>query len=136
MAYPLLPLSVANDKERQRSWEGISTPHDIALYIARMLAVDPNKLLQLNEITYSDLEPTGDDAKKIWIKTEEPIGIGIPVGGQYSIIYKYPPHTPILWTQGMGNLPSYMRELSSIEMEDYSLTEPASNKVAWVIFQP
>lgn len=136
MAYPSLPLVVANDKEKQRSWEGISTPHDLALYMSRMLGVDPNKLLQLNEIIYSDLEPTGQDAKKVWIKTEEPIGIGIPVGGKYSIIYKYPPSTPILWIQGISNLPSYMRELTVTELEDYSITEPTSSKAAWVIFQP
>ena len=136
MAYPLLPLRVANDREQQRSWEGLSTPHELALYIARMMSVDPNKLLQLNEIIYSDLQPTGLDSKKIWIKTEEPVGIGIPVGGEYSIIYKYPPHTPILWTQGLKNLPGYMREISSTELSDYSLTAPSSDKIAWVIFQP
>lgn len=134
MAYPALPVSVQNDIEKQRSWEGISTPHDLAMYMSRVLFVNPAQILSLQEIVYSDVAPVGSDAKKIWIKTDHPIAIGIPTGDGYKLIHQYPPNTPILWTQGMDTLPQYMRVLSSGELSDYSLTAPTKDTVKWVIY--
>lgn len=134
--YPMLPLAVQNDIEQLRSWEGLATPHDLALYNARVLGVDPNELLALQEIIYSDLEPAGeDDRKKLWIKTDSPAGIGIPTGDGYKVIYEYQPNIPLLWVLGENDLPSYMRLLTTQELEDYGLTKPAKNKYFWVIFE-
>ncbi len=134
MNLPAIPLLVAKDIEQQRSWEGISTPYDLAIFFSKILSVDPNKVGVFNEIVYSNLQPTGDDAKKLWIKTEEPVGFGIPTATGYSIIYQYPPNTPILWTKGKENIPEYMRELTADEMDDYGLTEPGKTAIVWVIF--
>jgi hypothetical protein len=134
MKVPLLPLSIQNDIERQRSWEGISTPHDLALYMGRVLSVDPTKILSLQEIVYSDVEPVGVDRKKIWIKTDHPVGFGIPTGDGYKMIYQYPPNTPFIWTQGMSDLPQYLRALTDGEMSDYSLAAPKNESVKWVIY--
>jgi hypothetical protein len=135
MSNPIIPLRVASDIEQQRSWEGISTPIDLAYFMARMLSLDVSALVALNEAVYSNIEPVGTDRKKIWIKTDEPISIGIPTGDSYTLIYRYSPHTPILWTQGISVIPSYMRKLTETEMTEMGLAA-TNSKYAWVIFQP
>lgn len=42
--YPVLPLVIQNDAEKQRSWEGIQTPQDLAYYMARVLSVDQRNI--------------------------------------------------------------------------------------------
>jgi len=134
MNLPAIPLLVAKNIEQQKSWEGISTPYDLALYFAKILSVDPSKILQLQEVIYSDVQPTGDDAKKLWVKTDEPVGFGIPTGEGYSVVYRYPPNTPILWTVAIEDLPAYMRKMTSGEIGDYKLVAPDADKATWVIF--
>lgn len=134
MSSPVIPLRVASKIERSASWEGISTPYDLALYMQRTLSVDGSKIAELQEIIYSDLQPTGDDQKKIWVKTSEPIGLGLPAGDTYKIIYQYPPDVPILWMKSEATLPSYMRALTETEMDNCNLTAP--KKGLWAIFTP
>jgi hypothetical protein len=132
MKYPALPLVVQRNIEQQKSWEGISTPFELAQYLARIMSIDPNELLQLNEIVYSDVEPVGDEARKIWVKTDEPFGIGVPVGNAYRMIYQYPPNVPFLF---IGEMPTYARELTTDEMSIYSLTKPTSTTAHWIIYE-
>jgi hypothetical protein len=132
---PLLPLVVQKGIERGSSWEGISTPNDIANFIARTLAVDPSAATDLQEAIYSDVKPTRENAKKIWIKTSVPTAIGLPIGGsEYSMIYEYPEGVPFLWVKGIAAIPSYMRRLTDSELDEYSLTKPKIATAAWVIF--
>jgi len=132
MSYPTLPLVVQRDIEQQKTWEGISTPYELALWLAKIMSIDPTRILQLNEIIHSDVQPVGSDASKIWIKTDEPLGVGLPTGGGYRMIYQYPPNTPFLY---IGTIPTYTRELSLAEMQDYSLTAPTSANATWVIYE-
>lgn len=133
--FATLPLKVLRDIEQNRSWEGLSTPYELLKYFASRLAVDAEQLSQMQELVYSDVQPTGDDAKKVWIKTDEPVGIGIPNGTGYSVIYKYPANTPFIWTTGLNDLPAYLRQLSQGDLDSYGLTKPQSATVAWVIFE-
>lgn len=136
MKHPVLPLVVQSELEPLKSWEGISTPSDLARYMARVLSVDPNQLLQFEEIVFSDVQPTGDEASKIWFKTDEPIGIGIPSGdNDYNILYQYSPNVAYLWLNGSDRLPSYFRKITQSELEDYSLTDPTEKKAFWVVFE-
>jgi len=135
MIYPQLPLCVQNDIEQKRSWEGIATPHDMAKYIAAVLALDPTKLALLYELVYSDIQPTGSDSKKLWIKTEEPVGFGIPVGGSYVVLYQYPPNTPFLWVKGEETIPAYCRVLSNGEIAKYGLNPPDLATIKWIMFE-
>ena len=136
MSDPIVPIRVSRDIEQLRSWEGISTPYDLALFMGRVLSIDATKLTQLQEIIYSDLEPTGLDRKKLWIKTNEPIGFGIPTGDLYSMIYKYPVNIPMLWTLGGNGLPSYMTKLTDEQLTKFSLAKPTDSNYFWVIFNP
>ncbi len=136
MSIPIIPIRVAKDVEPMRSWEGISTPHDLALYMARILSIDGSKIMQLQEVVYSDLEPTGEDRKRLWVKTSEPVGYGIPTGDNYTVIYKYPAGVPILWVNSLSPAPSYMRKLTDLELGNYSLTDPVDRDFYWVIFNP
>jgi hypothetical protein len=129
----VLPIVAANDIEKNRSWEGISTPHDLAMYMSRVLAVDPSAVERIQEVVYSDVQPTGEDSSKIWIKTSYPAAIGLPVGGEYEVIYQYGPNVPILWITAA--VPSYMRKLNSTELTDYGLTDPPNGVAKWVIFE-
>ncbi len=134
MSNQTIPIRVASQVERQSSWEGISTPYELAIWLSRILSIDASKIAETQEIIYSDLQPTGNDQNKIWIKTSEPIGLGLPTGDVYSIIYQYPPGIPLLWTKSASTVPQYMRELSETELTDYKLTAP--DKGVWVIFNP
>ncbi len=129
----LLPIVVAKNKEVLSSWEGITTPHDFLLYLARMASVDPSSLASLEEIVFSDVQPTGESGKKIWIKTGSPCGIGIPVGSLYNMIYQYPVGVPMLWKKS-NNLPSYLKDVSQGVLEDMGLVNTELYK--YVIFNP
>ena len=133
--YPVLPLIKQKNIEQQASWEGLSTPSDLADYMARVLSVDPNQLLQFQEAVYSDVQPTGLEAKKLWIKTDAPQAIGIPSGDGYVLIHKYPQGVPFLWIYANGNLPTYLDLISDSDLDDYGLTAPPDeDTAAWVIF--
>ena len=132
MSKAFIPLKVAKDIERERSWEGIHSPKDLALYLTQILFVDAEKVLALKEITFSQEEPTGDDRGKIWIKLTEPIGIGLPIAGDYSMIHQYPKNVPMLYS---GVIPDYMRKLSGDELEDFGLQDPPKDGTNWVIFE-
>lgn len=130
---PFLPILVQSDIEQQQSWEGISIPNDLARYMARVLAVDPNSILSFDEVIYSNIQPSGDESKKIWIKTGEPYAIGIPTSDNYKMFYQQPVNVPYLFIGREGDIPDYSRVLTSSELEKYKLTAP-DNKVAnWII---
>ncbi len=137
MSNAIVPIRVANDIEKLRTWEGISSPFDLATYMAKVLSVDLNALVGLTEVIYSNVEPQGLERKKLWVKTDEPVALCIPTGDEYTFIYRYPPDTPIIWTKGKSNIPPYMRRLVESEISDMGLTAIDSDKpYAWVIFNP
>ena len=131
---PIIPLRVASLVEPQASWEGISTPHELAKWLSRILSVDATKLAETQEIVFGDLQPQGDDQNKIWVKTSEPVGFGLPVGDSYTIIYQYPPNVPLLWAGSDATIPSYLTTLSEDQITSFGLSTP--NKGTWVIFNP
>lgn len=128
MNLPNIPLEVAKDIEQNVSYEDMPTPADLLNYMARMLSVDPNKLNNLQDVEVTSVQP--DSADKIWIKTNEPVGIGLPIGGSYQMIYKYPANSPFLLK---GSVPSVLRKLTSDEISDYGLTAPTASNINWVI---
>lgn len=130
---PLMPLVVAKDIEPLRSWEGFDTPHDLALYLARMFAVDSSQITRLQEFVVNSVEPVGVDREKIWIKSEGVPAIGLPIGGTYQMIYKYPPNIPLLWTG--GDLPPYLRKLSDNELTNYGLANPDNTNYYYFILE-
>lgn len=132
---PALALQIANDIEPLRSWENITSPADFVQYIARTLTVDPNQIIKLQEVVFNSIEPSGSDRGKLWIKTDNPIGIGIPSGPSYLVIYKYPPDIPLLWTKGRDALPNFMEELTEGQMADMGLTVPPNTSYFYVIFR-
>lgn len=127
-----LPLKVAKDIEPERSWENITTPYDLILACAKFLSVDLSGITDTSGFIQSSIEPTGADRGKIWIKTEGMPGIGLPIGGSYELITKYPQNAAILWTKGLP-LPSYFREMTDGEMADASITRPVKSQFIWVI---
>lgn len=133
MARKLLPLLVQNDAEPQKSWAGISNPNDLARYIASVLSVDAESFDALNEIIISSTEPTGEDRNKIWIKTDEPVGIGIPIGSTYRVISDKPINIPYLHIGSIETIPSYARRLGSTELSNYKLDAPDNSIASWVI---
>lgn len=131
-----LTLQIAKDIEKSKSWEGLSTPYDLALYILRMAVIDPSGISSLDPISYSPLEPVGSDRSKLWIKTEGVPGIGIPIGGRYQMIYQYPPNVPFLWVDASNAAPAYLNRLSQSDLENYGLTDPVIDTAYYVIFNP
>ncbi len=133
MKRPVLPLVLQKNKEPLKSWEGISTPSELAAYLATVFSVDPNQLLQFEEIVFQEIEPVGEEAKKLWIKTDLPVGLGLPSGEGYNMIYQYPPNVAMLWLKGEEKLPDYLRKLTSDQLTDYGLTDPSDKKVFWIV---
>lgn len=134
---PLLPLKYQNDIEQLRSWEGISTPADLLKLAAARLSVDVNSLLRFEEVVYTDVEPTGESRKKIWIKTDDPVAVGIPSGEKYTMIYQYPVNVPFIWMfKSLGNvIPSYSRVLTATELTDLNLTAPKETAGKYIIIE-
>jgi len=131
-----IPFQVAKTAEQQQSWEGISTPYDLAIFLSRIMSVDMSKASALQEIIYSNLEPDGDDASKIWIKTDAPVGIGIPTSDGYHIIYQTPPNIPFLFLGKDADIPPYFRKLTSTEITQCGLTDTDEQNAFWLIFTP
>jgi hypothetical protein len=127
-----LPLIIAKDIEAQRTFEGISTPVDLAIFLARILAVDFRSVEQLQEIYIGSVEPGGPDRKPIWINTSTLYSIALLVGNSYRHIYPYPVNTPFIWTQS-GELPQFARRLSVGELAEFSLTAPTNEAYYYVI---
>ena len=129
---PVLPLIASKDIEALKSWEGIETPADLVSLMARKLSVDPNQLEQFTEVLFSDVQPPSNSSQ-LWIKTDPPVGIGIPSGGSYVVLYQYPPNVPFIHVD-RNNRPPYLRKLTASELENYNLTAPDAEVDAdWVI---
>lgn len=126
-----IPLSIARDIEPERSWENVTTPFDMVMLCAKLLSVDISRFQANDGFAFSSIEPTGADRGKIWIKTEGMPAIGIPIGGRYEIIYKYPPSSFFIWKNGLP-LPSYLRSLTEGELTGASLTKPTDSRFIWV----
>ncbi len=124
---PVLPLVSANNVEPLKSWEDIRNPQDLINYCKRMLGVDPNQLLQFEEIVVSPLQPQSNEEnrKQIWIKSEGAPAVGILIGTGYRLIYEYPPNVPLLWTKSLSSFPPYLSVLNGDELTAYGLTNPA-----------
>jgi hypothetical protein len=119
-----LPLRRANDTEALRTWEDIKTPDDLINYIVAHFAVEADGLARLMEIYRGPIAPSGDDLGKLWLKTNNPVGIGVYNGAGYEIIYQYPPNVPLLWTQGSSAFPSYLYTLTEEDLTNFGLTNP------------
>lgn len=132
----MIPIKRVKGIEAQKNFEGISTPNDLANMMTRLLAVDDNDFLDLQEIIVSATEPRDTDRQKLWVKNSNPPALGLPIGGQYVMIYPYPPNIPILWVQGEDELPFYLRKLTAGELTDYNLFNPTNENVFYVILIP
>lgn len=122
--YPHLPLVAVKALEALSSWEGINSPTDLIKYLTRNLAVDPNELLQFQDIIYSSTAPSGTSAGKLWVKTDGYPAVGIFVGDSYKLIAAYPFDVPLLWTRAASEFPSYLTKLTESELTKYALTNP------------
>ena len=131
MAVKLAPLSIAKDVEQQRSWEGISTPYDLLIYFSKFASVDIGSLQSLDEVEVSSIEP--ENKTKIWIKTGNPVAIGVPIGSSYKMFYQYPPNVPFLWIGDTDSVPSYLTLVSDSDLEDYEITKPNKSKANYVV---
>ena len=129
-----LPIRAASPIERLQSWEGINSPYELALLLCKVLSVDGDKVSQ--EIVYSNIEPEGNDAAKIWIKTNEPVGIGIPSSDGYKMIYQVSANTPFLWIGKESSIPSYYRKLTDGEITKCGLNDTDGENAFWLIFTP
>lgn len=128
-----LPLIVAKDIEAQRTFEGIATPIDLAIFLSRILAVDSRSVERLSEVYTGSTEPTGADRKPIWINTSFLYSIALLIGNEYKHIYPYPTNTPFIWTLGENDLPSFAVKLSDPEVTSYGLTSPVNTDYFYVI---
>ena len=128
-----LPLLVAKNVEAQRTFEGIATPLDLAVFLSRILVVDSKAVNQLSEVYIGSTEPTGADRKPIWINTGFLYSIALLMGNQYKHIYPYPVNTPFIWAIGEDELPSFARKLTVSELTDYSLVAPVNTDYFYVI---
>lgn len=126
---PVLPLVKARDIEALKSWSDILTPQDLLEYITKMLGVDPNQILQFEEIEFSSVQPQGQSRKKIWVDTDGAPSIGVLVGSSYQLFYQYPPNVPLLWTQPESDFPQYLTRLSTDQMEEYGLELPEGSSL-------
>lgn len=132
----MIPIKRVKGIEAQASFEGINTPNDLANLMTRLLAVDDEGFVSLREIVVTPNEPTGEEKKKVWIKSSSPPAIGLPVGGIYRMIYQYPVNVPFLWIDGEENLPSYMTKVTKTEMLSYGLPFPTSDTIFYVVSRP
>lgn len=123
MSFPTLPLKIAKPIEASRGFEGIRTLADLINAVAVHLGVDPNQLLQFQEITPGSVDPS-KDVGPIFIKTVAPYYIAIRAGSEYQRFYQYPPNVPLLWTQGESNFPAWLTRLTESELTQYGLTNP------------
>jgi hypothetical protein len=129
-----LPLIVARDIEPQRSFDGITSPLDLAVFLARIMAVDTRSIERLGEVYVGSVEPTESDRKLIWINTSPPMSFAYLVGGQYKHIYQYPANIPFIWASP-EDPPSYLRRLTGDELTDMSLTEPTNSDYYYLILE-
>jgi hypothetical protein len=132
----MIPIKRVKGIEAQATFDGISTPNDLANLMTRLLAVDDAGFVSLQEIVVSPNEPTGEEKKKLWIKSSNPPAIGLPIGGVYRMLYQYPPGVPFLWIDGEENLPTYMNKLTKSEMLSYGLPFPTSETIFYVVSRP
>lgn len=133
-------LEVANHVEAQVGWEVVGTsPGELAAWIQRIFTVPLPDGGASDDYILGSTEPTGDTAKnKIWINTGAVPFIQIPQNGgsSFSRIYPYPPYVPLLWTRTTEEKPSYLRQLSPIELTKFGLTNPYQTEYYYVIFEP
>lgn len=132
----MIPIKRVKGIEAQATFDGVSTPNDLANMLTRLLAVDDEGFLSLKEIIVSPNEPTGEEKKKLWIKSSNPPGIGLPIGGIYKMIYQYPVGIPFLWVDGLENLPGYMDIIEWQTLDSYGLKRPTTPSAFYVISRP
>lgn len=134
-----LQLLVAKPPETDQSWDSGNagrSPFDLALFLQKILFVDAGEFAKLTGVIRQSGQPQPEDTNKLWIKTSEPIGVGVYSGG-WQVIYEFTPHAPMLWdTNKRGPLPLYMARMTSSQMSGAGLTEPTDERWAWVTFNP
>lgn len=136
MAKQYAPLVVANPSEKNQDWNAVMREMSmLAEWVERTFAIDITGLKDDAKIIISSDEPEGNNSQYPWIKISSPPGIGIPFDSGYAMIYPYPKNVPILWTQGVVDLPVYLRALTDDELTSYGLTDPESEDFFHVILE-
>lgn len=133
----LFALSVTNPAELGIKWEQIDSPRDLLNLIQRTFSGEIEITDIENSVVISTDTPAGSDSEKLWVNPSNPGSIGIMVGSTYQMLYPYPPKVPLLWNRSDADIPSYMRSLSPVELQEMGLTAPQNtSKYSWVIFEP
>lgn len=136
---PLLKLLRVRNPEPERRWEEMPTPDEVLTWMLSHLAVDARALKPFAGVIVSGSVPLKENRGKLWVKTSEPVGVGVFVNGQWQMTYKYPPNTAFLWTQGANKIPAtgYIFQLSEAEVTELGLPAIAEGKTGiWVEFRP
>lgn len=134
-----LDLKVAKPPEPQSSWEQSNagrSPYDLALFLQTMLFVDAGAFAKLTGVVRQSAQPQPQDTNKLWLKTSDPVGVGIYSGG-WQLIYQFPAYTPFLWDiSKRGAVPVYCVAMSDTEIAAAGLGVPTNTNYQWVIFNP
>jgi len=131
------PLKVANPTEKKQDWDAVMRELPmLAEWIERTFAVDITDIADESKFVTSTEKPEGSDSELLWVKISSPPGIGIPFGNEYTVIYPYPPNVPFLWVSGDDSLPTYLRKLTSDELDNYELDNPVIEDYFHVILEP
>lgn len=114
-----LSLQAANPAEAQTTWEDPEvclSPFAFASWLVRHLSIDAEQLNSIAEsVVFSGTEPTAQDAKKIWVKTSTPYGIGFFAGGQWRVINDWPKYG-LFHVPDDVSTPTYIKTLSEAEI--------------------
>lgn len=129
---PIAPLIVANEKEKDKTWEELNTPTKMANWFARVFAVDLGVFKRIFNLLISPNEPKGGDRGKVHVKTSRPIGVGFPVQGKYTYIYQYPPNVPMQMDK--DSIPLGIDEMTVEELSKFGLSNGTLYR--WVMLKP
>lgn len=133
-----LPLEYVPSPTRL-DWCQFQRPEDFLKLIPDLFRVNAEGIYQTMPAIASDVTPGNEHLDKIWVKTSEPPGIGIPSGGKFNVIYQYPVSVPFIADFGNSNIPIGVTELSPEDIASKGLTpinKDATNPAKWYIFQP
>lgn len=124
------PLLVANEKEKNRTWDDLNTPKQLASWFQGIFAVDISVFKKIFNLYVGPNEPQGGDRGKVHLKTSRPFGVGALVQGSYQYVYQYPPNIPLQFPK--NGIPYGVTALTPDELSSYDLTNGSSYTWAWL----
>ena len=87
-----LKLILVNSQEFL-DWDQFDTPEKLLAYVCENLVVDPTQLNEIQKLYIGTNEP---DFSSIWFNNGPVPFVGIPIGGEFHKIYRYPPNSPFI----------------------------------------